>query len=140
LLEGSGALDVAAGVRQQELALLTDDEAIAHEHVRLSEIYDALGNADQAAFHAARALARDPDDASTRERLDRALQRLGHHEERVQTWTAVANADRSTAARVAALMRAADIAERQLRRPNDAIAYLRAAWAIDPGHSGVFDA
>ena len=140
LLEASGALELAAGVRQQELALLSDNEAIVHEHVRLSELYDALGNADQAAFHAGRALGRDPEDASTRERLDRALQRLGHHEERVQTWTAVANADRPTPVRVAALLRASDIAQHHLKRPSDAIAYLRSAWAIDPGNSAVFDA
>jgi tetratricopeptide (TPR) repeat protein len=37
-------------------------------------------------------------------------------------------------------MRAADIAERNLKRAEEAIAYLRAAWAIDPGSSQVFDA
>ncbi|WP_437335190.1 cellulose synthase [Sorangium sp. So ce394] len=140
LLEASGALELAASVRQKELALLTDNEAIVHEHVRLAELYDTLGNAEQAALHATRALALDPDDSSTRERLDRALQRLGHHAERVEVWTAVANADRPTHVRVAALLRAADISEHHLKRRDEALAILRAAWAIDPGNGAVFDA
>ncbi|WP_437485078.1 tetratricopeptide repeat protein [Sorangium sp. So ce1014] len=140
LLEASGALELAASVRQKELALLTDNEAIVHEHVRLAELYDTLGDAEQAALHATRALALDPEDSSTRERLDRALQRLGHHAERVEVWTAVANADRPTHVRVAALLRAADISEHHLKRRDEALAILRAAWAIDPGNSSVFDA
>ncbi|XXX77131.1 cellulose synthase [Sorangium sp. So ce134] len=140
LLEASGALELAASVRQKELALLTDSEAIVHEHVRLAELHDTLGNAEQAALHATRALELDPEDSSTRERLDRALQRLGHHAERVEVWTAVANADRPTHVRVAALLRAADISEHHLKRRDEALAILRAAWAIDPGNGSVFDA
>ncbi len=133
-------LELAANVRRKELALLTDKEAIIHEHVRLAEIYDTLGDAEQAALHATRALELDPEDSSTRERLDRALQRLGHHAERVEVWTAVANADRPAPVRVAALLRAADISERHLKRRDEALAILRAAWAIEPGNSSVFDA
>ncbi|WP_437762342.1 cellulose synthase [Sorangium sp. So ce281] len=140
LLEANGMLELAANVRQKELALLTDKEAIIHEHVRLAEIYDTLGDAEQAALHATRALDLDPEDSSTRERLDRALQRLGHHAERVEVWTAVANADRPAPVRVAALLRAADISERHLKRRDEALAILRAAWAIEPGNSSVFDA
>ncbi|WP_437590070.1 tetratricopeptide repeat protein [Sorangium sp. So ce1000] len=140
LLEASGMLELAANVRQKELALLTDKDAIIHEHVRLAEIYDTLGDAEQAALHATRALDLDPEDSSTRERLDRALQRLGHHAERVEVWTAVANADRPAPVRVAALLRAADISERHLKRRDEALAILRAAWAIEPGNSSVFDA
>jgi tetratricopeptide (TPR) repeat protein len=145
LLEGGGALDQAAEVRQKRLALFTstggtDREVIAHEHVRLSEVFDGLGRADQAAFHAERALALDPDDASTRDRLDRALQRLGKHEDRVRTWVGEANAMRPVSVRIAALLRAADIAERHLRRPDEAVAHLRAGWAVDPGNAAVFEA
>ena len=140
LLEQAGQLASAAEVRQKRLALLTEAEAVAHEHVRLAEIYDTLGRADQAASHAQRALAQDPEDGATRERLDRALQRLGRHDERVSAWLAEANAKRPTPVRVAAFARAADIADRHLKRPDDAIAYLRAAWVIDPGNTEVFDA
>jgi tetratricopeptide (TPR) repeat protein len=144
LLELSGDLEHAPEVRQQRLGLLlaagATGEAVTFEHVRLSEIFDGLGRADQAAYHAEQALLLDPDDASTRERLDRALQRLGRHEERVRTWVGEANARRPVAVRVAALLRAADIAERHLRRRDEAVAHLRAGWTIDPGNASIFEA
>jgi tetratricopeptide (TPR) repeat protein len=140
LLEGSADLETASAVRQKRLGLLTDPEQIAHEHVRLSEILDGLGRADEAAFHAERALEIAPDDTHTRDRLDRILHRLGRHEVRVRTWLKEANAARTPRVKAAALLRAAEIAERQLRRRDEAIAHLRAAWAIDPGNAAVFDA
>ncbi|MFT3767764.1 MAG: tetratricopeptide repeat protein [Minicystis sp.] len=144
LLELHGDLEQAAEVRQKRLGLLAaagaHAEVVTQEHVRLSEIFDGLGRADQAAYHAEQALNVDPDDTSTRERLDRALQRLGRHEERVRTWIGEANARRPVRVRVAALLRAADIAERHLRRRDEAIAHLRAGWAIDPGNASIFEA
>ncbi len=140
LLESRGEIEGASVVRQKRLALFTDPEAMAHEHVRLLEIFDGLGRPDEAAFHAERALELDAGDAATRERFDRVLQRLGRHEIRVRSWVAEANASRPMRVRIAALLRASDITERQLRRRDEAIAHLRAAWAIDPGNSSVFDA
>lgn len=144
LAELGGDLAQAAEVRKKRLGLLVaagaPSDAVVHEHVRLSEIFDGLGHADQAAYHAEQALALDPDDTSTRERLDRTLQRLGRHEERVRTWVGEANARRPVPTRIAALVRAADIAERQLRRREEAVAHLRAGWAVDPGNAAIFEA
>ncbi|MEJ7735279.1 MAG: tetratricopeptide repeat protein [Polyangiaceae bacterium] len=140
LLEAHGELQAAADVRQKQLGLLRDQEAIVHEHVRLSEVLDTIGAADRSAEHARQALAYDPEDLPTRERLERALQRLGRHEERVASWVAEGNAKRPAEVRVTAFLRAADIANRHLKSREEAIAYLRAAWVIDPGNTEVFDA
>lgn len=141
MLEAVGENESASEARQKRLALLTDTDAIVHEHIRLSELYDALGHAERSAGHAMRALELDPESTGTRERLDRAYQRLGRHEERMRVWASVADGTaRPMHVRVAALMRAADIAERNLRRREEAIAHLRAAWATDPGNTSVFDA
>jgi len=139
MLEQEGVLEQAAMTRKRELATLSGAEAIAHAYVKLSELYDALGQAEDAAAHAEQALLHDPTDDSTRERLDRALQRLGRHERRVEVWAAEGNADRPVPQRIAALMRAADICERHLRKRDDAIAYLKAAWTVKPGEGAVLD-
>ncbi len=140
LLELTSDHEAAADMRQRRLALLVDTDAVVHEHIRLSELYDALGKADRSAAHAARALEIDPEAPGIREKLDRALQRLGRHEDRLRAWAAVADsATRGPQVRVAALLRAADIAERNLRRREEAIALLRSAWAIEPGNTTVFD-
>jgi tetratricopeptide (TPR) repeat protein len=140
LLEEAGHWEPAASVRQRRLALLTEPDAISFEQVRLSAIFDLIGRADRAALHAARALEITPDDPSTLERLDRALLRLGRHDDRLHAWAAQANADRPASVRVASLVRAADIAERHLGRRDEALTLLRAAWSIDPSSQDVFDA
>ncbi len=152
LLEVSGDAERAAEAREKRLSLLEARpkgpaneaveiaRAIAHEHLRLSEIYDTLGRADRAVQHAERALAHDRSDTAARDRLDRALLRLGRHEERIRALVAEANEPRPTRERVAALLRASDAAANHLRRRDEAIAHLRAAWAIDPGNQRVFDA
>jgi len=140
LLEGGGDLLAAADTRQKHVAELREPEAIAHEHVALSDLFSALGRADWAAEHARRALDVDPEDLATQERLDRALSELGRDQERIAAWVAQGNARRPVAVRVAAFVRAAEIAEHKLQRREDAIAHLRAAWVIDPGNGEVFDA
>ncbi len=140
-LEAAGEVERATALRTRRLAQLTSPEARAHEHVRISASWDSLGRAAEAAAHAAEALAIAPDDASTRDRLDRALSRLGRHEERLQVWQAAgARTKRGPADRARALVRAADIADRQLGRHDEAVASLRAAWVVDPGNQDVFDA
>ncbi len=126
-------------VRIQRLELLGTPEALAHEYMRLAESYGRLGRADLAVDAAERALARDPANASIREALDSALVRLGRHTERVRLWLVEANSERSAGVRVAAFLRAADVAHRLLDRHDQAIEALRAAWLVAPGHPEVFD-
>lgn len=137
--EHLGATEQAIITRLRELSMQTNSHAIAHAQVRLSEIHDSLGQAENAASHAEQALLHDPTDESTRERLDRALQRLGRHERRIEIWVAESHDSRPMAHRVSSLQRAADICERHLRRRDDAVTYLRAAWTIHPGDAAVFD-
>src|SRR5262249_47062761 len=92
------------------------------------------------ANHAAEALHHDPEDTATRERLDRAHARLGQHEQRAKAWLAEAHADRPKDVRVAAFLRAADIAGRKLKRTDDATAHLKPAWTLDPGNPAAFEA
>ena len=80
LHEAGGKPEQAAAARQQLVALLTDEAAVAHEHARLSDLYESVGDGERAAQHARRALAQAPHDASLRERLDRVLARLGRHD------------------------------------------------------------
>jgi tetratricopeptide (TPR) repeat protein len=137
--EHLGAVDQSIVTRLRELTMLTSSHAIAHAQVRLSEIHDSLGQAEDAAAHAEQALLHDPTDESTRERLDRALQRLGRHERRIEIWVAESHDSRPTPHRVSSLLRAADICERHLKRRDDALTYLRAAWSVHPGDASVFD-
>ncbi|HTJ83961.1 MAG TPA: cellulose synthase, partial [Polyangiaceae bacterium] len=126
-------------IRQKRLTLLTGREALAHEHLRLSDAYGRVGRPDLAADAAVRALAQEPANRGARDVLDQTLQRLGRHAERVRTWLAEANADLPVRTRVSAYVRAADIARRHLGQSEQSIELLRAAWLIDPGNPQVFD-
>src|SRR5262249_12372188 len=91
LLEDAGQIAAAAQARLRYVAELREPEAIAHEHIALADLLAALGQHERAVEHARQALARDPLDAAAQQRLDRALERLGRHEERVSAWVIQGN-------------------------------------------------
>lgn len=138
-LETDGNFAKIVEVRHKRLSLLTKNEQIAWEYVRLSDAYARLGRPDVAADMAARALHHDPTNEATREKLDQTLMRLGRHADRVRSWIVDANTDRPLAARISAFRRAADIAVRHLNQRDQGIETLRAAWLLEPGNGGVFD-
>lgn len=140
LLEAAGDLPTAAEARQLTLAEISEPEVLAHGHVTLSDLHASVGDPARAAEHAARALQYDPDDATILQRLDRTLDRLGRHDDRVALWVSQGNGRRPTPLRVAAFVRAADLAARRLGRRDEALSHLRAAWVLDPGNGEVFDA
>jgi tetratricopeptide (TPR) repeat protein len=140
LLEAGGKLEPAAASRLQLVAMLADAPSVAHEHTRLCDLYEALGDGERSAAHARRALAEVPGDGALRERLDRSLARLGRHDERVALWAARGHAEGPPGPRVAALLRAAEIAERRMHRRDEALTHLRAAWLLAPDDPEVFDA
>lgn len=127
-------------IRVKRLGLLSGREAIAFEYLRLADSYGRLGRADLSADAAARALLQDPTSRAIRETLDQSFQRLGRHPDRVRAWLLEANSERPLRDRVRAFLRAADVCARHLGQPDQAIDALRAAWHLDPGNGGVFDA
>jgi hypothetical protein len=124
----------------KELLPLVQGAELVHRHRRLAQALERLEKWDQVELHASEVLAREPDDDDTRERLDRALSRLGRHEQRISLWTAEASRITSVAARVDALFRAAHVAEDDLGRRDLALVELRGAWAIDAENADVVDA
>jgi tetratricopeptide (TPR) repeat protein len=116
---------------ERQLLLWVEESERAYWHRRLAQTLESSARWSEVAAHAREALLATPDDDDTRERLDRALAASDHHDERVSLWTGEASRVTSAAARVDALLRAAEIAERDLSRPDLALVQLRAAWAID---------
>jgi tetratricopeptide (TPR) repeat protein len=135
----TGAAEDAVEAEKQ-LLLWIDDSERAYRHKRLAQALEELGHWPQVAEHAKAALAFVPDDEETRERLDRALEELGRHEQRVSLWTAESSRATTVSARTAALRRAAEIAELNLGRADIALVEMRAAWAIDPEDTEIADA
>lgn len=135
-LAGQREAAVASGTKL--LALAHASEAVTF-HRRLVDGCVALGRFAEVATHAREVLAAEPDDQAMRESLDHALSVLGQHEQRV-----VALADQAARAsdsghRIECLLRAAAIAEQEMKKPEAALLSLRSAWAIDPGHPEVTD-
>ena len=90
--------------------------------------------------HAEQTLLADPDDDETRARLDRALAAEKSHQRRIALWTGEASRITNPAGRCDALLRAAQIAERDLGKPELGVTLLRAAWSIDPEDTAIVDA
>ncbi|MCS6901456.1 MAG: cellulose synthase, partial [Polyangiaceae bacterium] len=139
LYEEAGQAEEVAVIQTQLLAYTTDPQARAAEHVYLYELFRGLGRDEAAAAQARSALELCPGDLLARERLDRALTVLDDHKGRVALWLEVARDELSVEIRVDALLRAAKIEQQSLGRPREAIAHLRAAWALAPGEPRVFD-
>jgi hypothetical protein len=139
LHEAMGSLDRAAATGTMLLAFARDSER-AYWHRRLVTICEALGRYADMAAHANQVLTTEPDDAAMREKLDRALAALGHHDERVAMLTDQAAHASTQTARIDLLLRAAHIAEHDMGRTDIALFSLRSAWAVDPSNADVTDA
>lgn len=137
VLEDTGEREQAVDARRRLLRLRPRAGAQAHEHMKLAEAYSSLGLADQAVREATRSLELDPAFEAARELLDRTLQRLGRHEDRLALWVAQANRAGRAEARVRAFERASDIALRHLKRREDALRLLQAAVELAPADPAV---
>src|SRR5215471_987243 len=135
----AGDLEQMVAVDKDLLPLLQGAELV-HRHRRLAQSLEKLEKWEEVAQHAEEVLAHEGDDEETRERFDRALSLLGRHEQRISFWTAEASRVAIPAARLEALLRAAQIAEVDLERSDLALIELRAAWAIDSDNTEVVDA
>jgi cellulose synthase operon protein C len=139
LYDASGSLEASVATGERLLALAHDSET-AYFHRRLVQSCEALGRWVDVAAHAHQVLAAEPEDEGTRDQLDRALAGLGQHAQRVAMFTELAARTATENARIALLLRAAEIAEHDLANRNMALLALRSAWAIDPAHADVTDA
>jgi cellulose synthase operon protein C len=138
LYELRGDLESALEAEEQ-LLLWVEGAERAYRHRRLAQAYERTERWEAVVTHARQSLQAVPDDDEIRERLDRALAAAGQHEQRITMWTAEASRVLTAQARVDAFRRAAQIAERDLRRPDLALVELRAGWAVDPDDSETVD-
>lgn len=129
----------ATEAREKLLELVQNPARRCHEHRRLSETYELLGDHDSVVRHCHQLLAVDADDRASRDRLDRALQALNRHHERVEYWTSESARLAHEKERADALVRAARIAETKLRDVKRAESLYRAAWACDSSNTDAFD-
>lgn len=129
----------SSDARERHLLLVEDPVRRAHERRRLAETYELLGQHEDVVRHDLEILKHDPDDVASRDRLDRALDALGRHAERVSRWAAEAARLERASARSIALVRAARITESELGDVAQAEALFRAAWAADSSSSDAFD-
>ena len=125
---------------EQYLALVEDPIRRVHLRRRLAETYELLGSYEQVVAHTKEILSFEPDDEATRERLDRALDAMSRHEERIERWTVeAARVGCLRPGRAEALVSAARIAEQELGDIARAESLFRAAWAADSGNMEAFD-
>jgi len=139
LLEAAGRRHDAVRWRRAELGLLESPHERAHALVLLARAAEQAGDLD-AAIADLEATLKDRPDAATVAQLDRVLARAGRHAPRVALWVREAARAGGPARRVASLMTAAKIAERDLGLPDEAVVHLQAAWTTTPGHPAVLEA
>jgi tetratricopeptide (TPR) repeat protein len=137
--EAAGRSADAIRAREARLPFFTDPAPLAHELSALGALHERLGDLRAAADCVQRAIAHAPGDPTRVETLDRLLAELGDHEARVEAWTAEAARSPRADERVRALCRAAQIAERTLKDPSEALRHLRAAWVSAPGDLEALD-
>ncbi len=139
LLEAEGRGQEAARWRRARLRLVDGGPAMAEELRALARAAEQAGDVDSAIADLERSLEEQPDTATVAH-LDRLLAAAGRHEPRIALWVTDAARAADPAKRVESLLRAAQVAERSLRRPDEAVRHLRTAWTTKPGHPEVLDA
>jgi tetratricopeptide (TPR) repeat protein len=139
LLESAGRSREAVRWRRARLALLQNAAERGAELRALARGAEQSGNLDAAIADLEASIAEQFDPGAV-SHLDRLLADAGRHEERVRLRVSVAARTAEPTRRVAQLMCAADIAERALGRPDEAVLHLRAAWTTKPGHPEVVEA
>jgi tetratricopeptide (TPR) repeat protein len=138
LLEAVGKDQSAARYRRARLAVLTDPAARAEELRSLARIAEQTGDLDAAIVDLDASLETHTDAVAVRQ-IDRLLEGRGRHEPRIALWVTHAARTTDPDKRVAALLKAADIAERGLGKTEEAVRHLRTAWTTTPGHPDVLE-
>ncbi len=138
--ELAGDVPLAMRARRARLAHAADPRSRAHELRTLAALSEGAGDVDQAILDLEAARALDMADATLPEELDRLLASARRHDDRVALRLALAARCDDARGRARLLARAAQICERELGRPRDAITHLRTAWVASPSDPVVQDA
>ncbi len=137
----AGAGQRLAELFAAELAQVTgDDPASARLARRTGELFDQLGQADQALSFYRRALAFHGDDKSLFSAIDGILVRERRHEERVALHRDALEQRFDPAERLALLHTVGGLLEKELARPDEAIDTYRSALEVDERDERSLDA
>ena len=129
----------AGRARRARLQFISEPATLAFELRALAMIGERIGDVAQAISDVQRAMAVDATDPTLVEMLDRLLEEANRPEQRVALWLTEAARTEEGPRRARALTKAARITEIVLRKPDDAVKHLRAAWVASPGDSEVLD-
>jgi tetratricopeptide (TPR) repeat protein len=137
----AGAEQRLAELYAAELAQTTgEDPATAKLARRTGEIFDQLGQADQALSFYRRALAFEPEDKTLFSAIDAILVRERRHEERVALHKDALEHRFEPAERLALFHAVAGLLRTELGRPDEAIDTYRSALEIDESDERALDA
>ncbi len=140
LYEEQGQHADAVRVRALRLRYVNEPSVVVYERRYSAEIREKLGDYAGAIDDLRAAIEIDAEDMRLVEAHDRMLAATARHEERVGQWLTRAAEAHDAPKRAKALVRAAQVLERSLGRPDDAKAHLKAAWVANPGDTETLDA
>jgi len=135
LLEEAGELSELAGVLSRLADRTPDPARAASLYERLASVHERLGDDDSAVATYRRALAIAPESHPVFKTAARAFLAAGRYEELLSLYDAIAESSAGEA-RAEWCTRGAEVLDRYMGRPGDALKHLRRAVEAAPEHPG----